>query len=214
MSGSALTVNWVDKNANAILQAWYPGEEGGTAVAQTLAGLNNPAGRLPITFYRSVHDLPAFTDYRMDGRTYRYYSGPVLYPFGFGLSYSSFRYSRLKLSTKLLDAGSPLIADVDVENISQLKGDEVAELYESFPGRQGAPIRALRGFQRVTLAPGEKKRLRFALSPRDLSMVNADGTRIVPAGQLVLFIGGGQPGEHVAGVSGSVMVRGTSNLPD
>jgi beta-glucosidase len=214
MSGSALSVNWADKNANAILQAWYPGEEGGTAVAQTLAGINNPAGRLPVTFYRSVHDLPAFADYRMDGRTYRYYSGPVLYPFGYGLSYSCFRYSNLKLSTKLLDAGSPLFADVEVENISRLKGDEVAELYESFPGQEGAPIRALRGFQRVTLAPGEKKKLRFALSPRDLSMVNVDGSRFVPAGQLDLFIGGAQPGEHVAGLSGSLIIRGTRKLPD
>jgi beta-glucosidase len=161
-----------------------------------------------------VNDLPPFTDYRMDGRTYRYYRGPVLYPFGYGLSYSSFRYSHLKLSTKSLNAGSPLIADVEVENTSPLKGDEVAQLYESFPGKQGAPIRALRGFQRVTLAPGEKKRLRFALSPRDLSMVNAAGTRIVPAGQLDLFIGGAQPGEHVAGVNGSVTIRGTTSLPD
>lgn len=214
MSGSALSVNWADKNANAILQAWYPGEEGGTAVAQTLAGINNPAGRLPVTFYRSVHDLPAFADYRMDGRTYRYFSGPVLYPFGYGLSYSRFRYSNLKLSTKLLDAGSPLFANVEVENTSRLKGDEVAELYESFPEKEGAPIRVLRGFQRVTLAPGEKKELRFALSPRDMSIVNVDGSRFVPAGQLDLFIGGAQPGEHVAGMSGSLVIRGTRKLPD
>ncbi len=214
MSGSALSVNWADKNANAILEAWYPGEEGGTAVAQTLAGINNPAGRLPVTFYRSVNDLPPFTDYRMEGRTYRYYRGPVLYPFGYGLSYSSFKYSHLELSTKLLDAGSPLIADVEVENTSRLKGDEVAQLYESFPGREGAPIRALRGFQRVTLAPGEKRNLKFTLSPRDLSMVDADGSRVVPAGQLDLFIGGAQPGEHVEGVHGSVTIRGTQKLPD
>jgi beta-glucosidase len=150
----------------------------------------------------------------MDGRTYRYYRGPVLYPFGYGLSYSKFRYSNLKLSAKLLDAGSPLFADVEIENTSRLKGDEVAELYESFPGKEGAPIRALRGFQRVTLAPGEKKKLRFTLSPRDLSIVNVDGSRFVPAGQLDLFIGGAQPSEHVAGVSGSLIIRGTRKLPD
>ena len=214
MSGSALSVNWADKNANAMLEAWYPGEEGGTAVAQTLAGINNPAGRLPVTFYRSVNDLPPFTDYRMEGRTYRYYRGPVLYPFGYGLSYSNFRYSHLKLSARSLDAGSPLNADVEVENTSLIKGDEVAELFESLPGKEGAPIRALRGFQRVTLAPGEKKVLHFSLSPRDLSMVDAEGSRVVPAGQLDLFIGGAQPGQHGSGVNGSVTIRGTKELPD
>jgi len=214
MSGSALAVNWASKNANAILQAWYPGEEGGTAVAETLAGINNPAGRLPVTFYRTVDDLPAFDDYRMNARTYRYYSGPVLYPFGYGLSYSHFKYSNLKLSAKILQAGSPLSIDVNVENTSSLKGDEVVELYESFPGRQGAPIRTLRGFQRVTLAPGEKRLVHFVLPPRDLSMVNAAGTRIVPSGPLDFFLGGAQPGDRVSGVAGSVLIRGEMKLPD
>jgi beta-glucosidase len=214
MSGSALAVNWAHKNANAILQAWYPGEEGGKAVAETLVGVNNPAGRLPVTFYRSVDDLPAFDDYRMNVRTYRYYSGPVLYPFGYGLSYSHFKYSNLKLSAKILEAGSPLSIDVDVENTSSLKGDEVVELYESFPGHQDAPIRTLRGFQRVTLAPREKRLVHFVLPPRDLSMVNAEGTRIVPAGQLDFFVGGGQPSDNDLGVAGSVLIRGEMKLPD
>jgi beta-glucosidase len=214
MSGSALAVNWADKNANAILQAWYPGEEGGTAVAETLAGINNPAGRLPVTFYRSVNDLPAFDDYRMNARTYRYYSGPVLYPFGYGLSYSHFKYSHLKLSAKILQAGGPLSIDVDVENTSSIKGDEVVELYESYPGRQDAPIRTLRGFQRVTLAPGEKRGVHFVLPPRDLSMVNAAGTRIVPAGPMNFFVGGAQPGDNYLGAKGSVLIRGEMKLPD
>lgn len=214
MSGSALAVNWADKNANAILLAWYPGEEGGTAVAETLVGIYNPAGRLPVTFYRSVNDLPAFDDYRMNARTYRYYSGPVLYRFGYGLSYSHFQYSNLKLSAKILEAGSPLSIDVDVENTSRLKGDEVVELYESYPRHEGAPLQTLRGFQRVTLAPGEKRLVHFVLPPRDLSMVNAAGTRIVPAGQMNFFVGGAQPGDTVLGVTGSVLIRGEMKLPD
>jgi beta-glucosidase len=214
MSGSALSINWAEKNANAILQAWYPGEEGGTAVAQTLAGVNNPAGRLPVTFYRSAEDLPAFDDYRMSARTYRYFKGPVLYPFGYGLSYSRFEYSSLKLSAETLDAGSPLSIDVDVENTSNIGGDEVAELYESFPGVQGAPIRALRGFQRVRLAPREKRTIHFSLSARDMSWVNQDGSRVVSAGRVDFFAGGAQPGNHVPGVEGSVLIRGERVLPD
>ena len=214
MNGSALALNWADKNANAILDAWYPGEEGGAAVAETLAGINNPAGRLPVTFYRSADDLPAFSDYHMMGRTYRYYSGPVLYPFGYGLSYSRFGYSDFKVSSTTLDAGSALSIDVEVENTSRLKGDEVAELYVSFPGHKDAPIRALRGFQRISLAPGEKRQLSFDLSARDLSMVNAEGTRIVPAGELDFYVGGGQPGASGSGVTGKVMIQGERTLPD
>ena len=214
MNGSALGLNWADKNANAILDAWYPGEEGGVAVAETLSGVNNPAGRLPVTFYRSVDDLPAFTDYHMTGRTYRYYSGPVLYPFGYGLSYARFAYSNLKASSTTLDAGNPLTLDCEVTNVSHRKGDEVAEVYIAFPGKDGAPIRALRGFERVSLAPGEKKLLHFTLSARDLSMVNTQGVRIVPAGKLDFFVGGGQPGGNVAGASTSVVIRGERTLPD
>src|SRR5262249_6230802 len=145
MNGSAMSVNWAAENANAILEAWYPGEEGGAAVAETLAGANNPSGRLPVTFYRSVADLPPFEDYAMKGRTYRYFTGPVLYPFGFGLSYSKFEYRNLKLSAQTLEAGKPLTVDVDVKNTSARAGDEVVQLYLSFGDRPGAPVRALRG---------------------------------------------------------------------
>jgi beta-glucosidase len=214
MNGSALSVNWAAEHANAILEAWYPGEEGGTAVAKTLSGANNPAGRLPVTFYRSVNDLPPFEDYDISKRTYRYYKGPVLYPFGFGLSYSTFRYSGMKLSAKDVVAGEPLGIDVDVENTSQKRGDEVAELYLDFSGQPGAPRLALRGFQRVDLSPGEKRRLHFDLTPRDLSWVNPDGGRVLSAGSFHVFVGGGQPGEGTAGQRETFLVRGQVALPD
>src|SRR5208283_1969786 len=131
--------------------AWYSGEEGGTAIAETLAGVNNPAGRLPVTFYKGVDQLPPFEDYAMQNRTYRYFTGEPLYPFGYGLSYSSFEYSNLKLSNPELQAGDPLSVQVDVKNASKRAGDEVVEVYVSSPKAPGTPLRALRGFARVHL---------------------------------------------------------------
>ncbi len=127
-----MAVNWANDHASAILEAWYAGEEGGTAIAETLAGGNNPAGRLPVTFYKGVEQLPPFDDYAMKSRTYRYFSGQPLYPFGYGLSYSAFTYSGLKLNQDL-QAGDPLAVEVDVKNTSQRAGDETVELYLGFP---------------------------------------------------------------------------------
>jgi beta-glucosidase len=214
MNGGEVSVNWAAEHANAIVEAWYPGEEGGMAVAKTLSGANNPAGRLPVTVYRSVNDLPGFEDYDMANRTYRYYKGPVLYSFGYGLSYSTFRYSGMRLSRKELAAGEPLGIDVDVENISKVQGDEVAELYLDFPGQPGAPQVALRGFQRVGLSPGEKRRLHFDLTPRDLSWVSPEGRRVLSAGSFHVFVGGGQPGKGAAGEGETFVVHGALELPD
>ena len=119
MNGSALAVNWAEQHAAAILEAWYPGEEGGTAIAETLAGANNPGGRLPVTFYASLDQLPPFDDYSMQKRTYRYFSGKPLYAFGYGLSYASFVYSNLRLSSEKLQAGQPLTVEADVRNTGQ-----------------------------------------------------------------------------------------------
>jgi beta-glucosidase len=153
MSGSALAVNWAQEHAAAILEAWYPGEEGGTAVAETLAGANNPGGRLPVTFYASLDQLPPFDDYSMYKRPYRYFRGRPLYGFGYGLSYSTFRHSNLKLSAAQLKAGDDLTVEVDVRNAAGPAGDEVAELYLEFPATPGAPLRALRGFKQLHVAP-------------------------------------------------------------
>jgi beta-glucosidase len=214
MNGSALSVNWASQHANAIMDAWYSGEEGGTAIAQTLAGVNNPAGRLPVTFYTGVDQLPAFEDYNMKSRTYRYFEGKPLYPFGYGLSYSTFKYDGLKLSTSQLNAGDPLSVEVDIKNTSQRDGDEVAELYLTFPSVPGAPLRALRGFTRVHLAAGEVRHLTLALQPRDLSLVNEVGDRVVAPGSYRLNLGGGQPGTGESGAEASFTVRGEQKLPE
>jgi len=213
MNGSALGVNWANQNASAILEAWYPGEEGGTAVAETLAGTNNPAGRLPVTFYKSVSDLPPFDDYVMKGRTYRYFEGQPLYPFGYGLSYTKFAYSNAKLSSATLKAGSDLQVDVDVRNTGAAAGDEVVQAYIVFPKLPGAPLRALRAFQRVSIRAGQTQHVRLTLDPRDLSMVNEEGTRLVAAGDYKLFVGGGQPGTGAAGAEVALKIQGEQKLP-
>jgi len=213
-NGSALAVNWADKHVNAILDSWYPGEEGGTAIAQTLSGKNNPAGRLPVTFYTGVGQLPPFEDYAMKGRTYRYFAGTPLYPFGYGLSYTTFAYKELSLPKSAINAGDLLTAEVTVTNTGKLEGDEVAQLYLSFPKLAGAPLRALRGFRRVHLKPGESQRVRFELKDRDLSMVTEAGEPIIAEGKYSVSIGGGQPNTGVPGVAGSFQVNGVKKLPE
>ena len=213
MNGSALSVNWANQNANAILEAWYPGEEGGTAIAETLAGANNPGGRLPVTFYKSLSDLPPFDEYSMKGRTYRYFEGQPLYPFGYGLSYTKFAYNNAKLSTATLKAGSDLQVDVDVRNTGAVAGDEVVQAYIVFPKLPGAPLKALRAFQRVSVRPGQTQHVRFTLNPRDLSMVNEEGTRLVAAGDYKLFLGAGQPGTGAAGAELPLKIQGEQRLP-
>jgi beta-glucosidase len=214
MNGSALSVNWANENANAIVDAWYSGEEGGTAVAETLAGLNNPAGRLPVTFYKSVDQLPAFEDYSMKNRTYRYFQGQPLYPFGYGLSYAKFEYSNLKLSSATLKAGDFLTADADVHNTSSRDGDEVVELYLSFPLSPAAPLRALRGFTRIHVGAGDTQHVHFILDPRDLSEVDDNGDRIVAGGAYRISVGGGQPGTAAPQAEAEFKIKGKRTLPD
>jgi beta-glucosidase len=213
-NGSALGVNWANAHANAILDAWYPGEEGGTAVAQTLSGRNNPGGRLPVTFYKDVSQLPPFEDYSMKGRTYRYFTGTPLYPFGYGLSYTKFSYSKLKLPTAAVEAGKPVAVETAVTNTGTRAGDEVAQLYLEFPAVPGAPLRALRGFERVHLEPGASQTVRFELGPRDLSMVTEAGEPIVAEGAYTVSVGGGQPDTGTPAVAGSFTVKGTLTLPE
>jgi beta-glucosidase len=199
---------------NAILDSWYAGEEGGAAVAETLSGKNDPAGRLPVTFYTGVDQLPAFEDYSMNGRTYRYFRGKPLYPFGYGLSYTKFSYSGLTLPVDAIKAGEPLTVKATVTNTGTRAGDEVAQLYVSFPDIAGAPLRALRGFRRVHLKPGESKKLGFELQPRDLSMVTEQGQIIVAAGGYSVHVGGGQPNTGAASIAGTFRVNGTKVLPE
>jgi len=214
MNGSAQSINWANENANAILDAWYSGEEGGTAIAETLAGVNNPAGRLPVTFYKSVDQLPPFEDYSMKNRTYRYFQGQPLYPFGYGLSYSKFEYSNLKLSASNLNAGDSLNADVDVKNASDRDGDEVVELYLSFPKTASEQIHALRGVSRVHLKAGETQHVHFTLDPRGLSAADSNGDRTVSPGTYVVSVGGGQPGTGAPQAKTEFSINGEQRLPD
>ena len=217
--GSALAVNWAQEHAAAILDAWYPGEEGGAAVADVLAGGYNPAGRLPVTFYTGVSQLPPFTDYSMEGRTYRYFRGTPLYTFGFGLSYSSFVYSNARIDRPELQAGDDLSVSAEVQNAGNVSGDEVVEIFVSHPDVVGAPIRSLAAFRRVHFDRGEKKTVSLTLRARDLSIVDEDGNRSIPAGPLEIWIGGGQPvaGAAQAAPPGALIkaqIRGTVSLPD
>jgi len=214
MNGSAMSVNWVKEHANALLEAWYSGEEGGRAVAQTLSGVNNPAGRLPVTFYTGVDQLPPFEDYSMANRTYRYFAGTPLFPFGFGLSYSKFIYSKARLSSKKLHAGKPLTVEADVKNVSKQDGDEVVEVYLTFPKLPGAPIRALRGFTRVHVPAGKTEHVRLTLQPRDLSHVSEDARILISPGSYTLSIGGGQPGTSVPVAETSFVIDREQQLPE
>ncbi|HVZ84731.1 MAG TPA: glycoside hydrolase family 3 C-terminal domain-containing protein, partial [Terracidiphilus sp.] len=214
VNGSALSVNWAKDHANAILEAWYPGEEGGAAVADTLSGKNNPAGRLPVTFYTGVDQLPPFENYFMRGRTYRYFTGVPLYPFGYGLSYTTFSYSDLTVPKEAVNAGDPAVVEATVTNTGKVAGDEVAQLYLSFPNVAGAPVRALRSFERVHLEPGASQKVRFELKPRDMSMVTAEGDPIIPQGDYTVSVGGGQPGTAAPVVTGIFHVEGTRMLPE
>lgn len=268
-SGSALALNWATEHACALLEAWYPGEEGGTAVADVLSGAYNPAGRLPVTFYKSVAQLPPFTDYSMFQRTYRYFTEEPLFSFGFGLSYSSFSYSDTIAKPATLNpndccsasypakptlvstsamlastnrelpfsgfnreewsaprgagipgsasfigwdptfpslspqpefpSNSPILVSTRVTNTGSLAGDEVVQLYLSHPGLDGAPIRALAGFQRIHLPAHASQLVSFTLTPRELSIVDPSGNRLVPAGPVDLWVGSSQPTAAKAG---------------
>jgi beta-glucosidase len=211
-NGSALAVNWAQQNANAILEAWYPGAEGGTAIAETLAGDNNPAGRLPLTFYSSLSQVPPFEEYSMHGRTYRYLADKPLYGFGFGLSYTTFEYSSLKIPATV-KAGDPVTVEADVKNTGAVAGDEVVELYLTQPKAYETPLRALAGFKRVHIAAGESAHVSLTIDPRALGQVDAKGNRVIVPGEYTVAIAGAQPQEATSVQTGKVKVSGKAELP-
>jgi beta-glucosidase len=195
LSGSALAVNWANDHVPAILEVWYPGQEGGTAIADVLFGDYNPGGRLPVTFYKSVDQLPPFEDYRMEGRTYRYFKGEPLYPFGFGLSYTKFKYDNLKLSTNTVKAGDELRITAEVQNVGERPGDEVVQLYlTDVAASVPVPIRSLAGVRRVFLKPGEKQNVSFVLTGKQMSIIDDTGKRLIEPGEFLIGVGGQQPG--------------------
>jgi beta-glucosidase len=204
LSGSPLELNFAAEHVPAILQAWYPGEEGGSALADILFGNTSPAGRLPITFPRSIADVPDFKDYSMKGRTYRYLETEPLYPFGFGLSYTRFAYRDITVSPAKVPAGNPVQIGATVVNVGSRASDEVVQLYLSdVEASCATPRHSLRGFLRIYLAPEESRRVQFELSPRDLSLINDQGRRIIEPGTFRASIGGSQPDARSAMLLGS-----------
>jgi len=195
LSGSAVAVNWADQHVGAIVAAWYPGEEAGTAIAEVLFGDYNPAGRLPVTFYESVDQLPPFEDYRMAGRTYRYFQGAPLYPFGHGLSYTTFKYGKLRLKTSRIKPNEEMQVSVDVTNAGQMAGEEVVQLYlRRLKSSVPVPLRSLQGFRRIWLAPGETEQVDFTLTPRQFSIIDSNGKRVVAPGKIRVEVSGKPPG--------------------
>jgi beta-glucosidase len=212
MNGSALAVNWAAAHAAAVLEAWYPGEAGGTAIAETLLGQNNPGGRLPVTFYKSIDQLPAFTDYRMQNRTYRYSKATPLYKFGEGMSYTEFQYSKARLAVEKITAGESAEVKVHVTNAGAMDGDEVVEVYLTPPPMAGAPLRALVGFERIHLAKGESRDVAIKIPARQLSLVDANGARSVQAGRYTLYVGGRQPSPGEQGLP--LEIVGAKMMPE
>ena len=196
LNGSMVAVNWAREHAPAIVEAWYPGEAGGTAIADVLFGEYNPAGRLPITFYRDLDALPPFEDYATPNHTYRYYTGEVLYPFGYGLSYTTFHYSNPRVDKATFTAGESVTVSVDVQNTGALAGDEVAQCYlTDLEAALPVPVRALQGFSRIHLAPGQSQTVSFTLTPEQLSFLDADGRPVHAPGAFRLALSGKQPGQ-------------------
>ena len=211
-NGSALAVNWAQQNANAILEAWYPGAEGGTAIAETLAGDNNPAGRLPLTFYSSLSQVAPFEQYSMHGRTYRYLADKPLYGFGYGLSYTTFEYSNLKTPTTV-NGGDPVTVEGDVKNTGALAGDEVVEVYLTQPKAYETPLRELAGFKRIHLEAGESQHVSLTIDPRSLGQVDAKGNRVIIPGEYTVTLAGAQPQDATSVQTSKFNVSGKKELP-
>lgn len=194
MTGSAIATPWESENIPAIVNAWYGGQSAGTAIADVLFGDYNPAGRLPVTFYKSDSDLPSFMSYDMTGRTYRYFKGEALYPFGYGLSYTNFTYSNLKVPS-VIAKGKNITVTVVVKNTGKKNGEEVVQLYTSYNNLNGLnPVRTLKGFKRIALKAGESKTITFKLTPEQLSLIDESGKAYQPKEKVTISIGGGQPG--------------------
>ena len=195
MTGSAVAIPWEAENIPAIVNAWYGGQAAGAAVADVLFGDYNPAGRLPITFYKSDADLPPFTDYTMDNRTYRYFKGKPLYGFGFGLSFTTFKYDALNIPAKI-KKGNAVEVTAKVTNTGKMNGDEVVQLYITNQDQTiKAPIKSLKGFTRISLSAGESKVVKFSLNPEDLSYINANGESVQFTGKILVSVAGSQPNE-------------------
>lgn len=191
VAGSSMTINWIDQHIPAIINAWYPGEQGGAAIADILFGDYNPSGKLPLTFYNSINDLPPFDDYEISkGRTYMYLKNRPLYPFGYGLSYTEFELTNLQLSKKQIQRGEDLSVSVDISNVGKQSGSEVVQLYiHDLTSRMAAPLKQLKKFERVSLNKDEKRTITFVLTKEDLSHWNEKNEFVLSSGSYEIIVG-------------------------
>jgi beta-glucosidase len=208
LSGSALAVNWADENIPAIIQGWYPGSQGGRAIASLIFGDYSPSGRLPVTFYRSTEELPDFRDYSMENRTYRYMKQEALYPFGYGLSYSKFEYSSLSLDQTNIDLGQDVNVSVVVKNVGNYEADEVVQLYlKDVEASVRVPNWELKGVKRISLKPGEEVKLDFTVAARQMALIDNDGRCVLEPGLFELFVGGSQPDSRSEKLTGQKVLK-------
>jgi beta-glucosidase len=209
-NGSPVELNSVDQKAEAVLEAWYPGEEGGNAVADILFGDYNPSAKLPVTFVRSMDQLPDFRDYSMQNRTYRFMESDPLYPFGFGLSYTDFEYSDLKSSADSFaaDEEAEITLTAKIKNTGKVKGTEVVQLYlKDLESSVSVPKYELRGVERVELTPNEAKTVEFKLKPRDFALINEDGKAVLETGEFEVYLGGSQPDSYSQQLTGKETLK-------
>ena len=207
MGGSAIAVNSAHENLPAVIHSWYPGELGGKAIAEILFGDYNPSGKLPVTFYRSVDDLPDIEDYNMANRTYKYFKGEPLYPFGHGLSYTSFACSDLMVSNESFETLGDLTVSVKVRNTGNRAGSEVLQLYvKDHQASYRIPQISLEGFKKINLAPGEEQEVSFIITPRQLAVINNRGEKVIEPGEFTIYVGGSQPGDYASELNSSTMV--------
>lgn len=213
MSGSALAVTWADGNVPAILQGWYPGSQGGRAIASVLFGDFNPCGRLPVTFYKTTEELPAFTDYAMENRTYRFMKNEALYPFGYGLSYTRFTYDCLTMSRETIAAGENQTVTATVRNAGNREGSEIVQLYlKDLESDTRLPNWQLSGIEKVLLKPGEEATVTFAVTPRQLAVIRDDGSCVLEPGKFRVYVGGSQPDARSAQLTGQPCLSAEFNV--
>lgn len=212
LSGSALAVTWADQHVPAIVQAWYPGAQGGRAVASLLFGDYSPAGRLPVTFYKTTEELPDIKDYSMANRTYRYMKNEALYPFGYGLSYTKFEYRDLTVSNNSVNIGDKVSCSVKVRNIGKCKSDEVVQLYVKCCEGVDVPKWQLSGFERITLDLGEEKEVTFDINPKQMATIDNEGRCILNPGKIDIFVGGSQPDERSQKLTDTKVLKTTIEL--
>jgi beta-glucosidase len=208
LSGSALAVDWADRHLDAIIQAWYPGAAGGKAIADLIFGEYSPSGKLPVTFYRTTEELPDFCDYSMGNRTYRYHKGEALYPFGYGLSYTSFEYSDLELSSDTIEAGQPLGVRLLVRNSGKMEGWEAVQIYiRDVKASVPVPNWSLCGFKKLRLLPGEKTEVHFSIPPEQMAVINHEGKRMLEPGDFIVYAGGQQPDKRSETLTGRTVLK-------